>query len=101
MPEAEEDLTEIVWSKSALAHLQAIRDYIQQFNPRAADDIGLALYAAGNTLALFPHRGRPVEGTDLRELVTVHPYIIRYRIKGSVVRILRVRHAARRSRRTP
>jgi plasmid stabilization system protein ParE len=29
-------------------------------------------------------------------LVTVYPYIIRYRIVGNTVRILRVRHTARR-----
>jgi plasmid stabilization system protein ParE len=44
----------------------------------------------------FPHRGRPVPGTDKRELVTAYPYIIRYRIVGDVVRILRVRHTSRR-----
>ena len=32
----------------------------------------------------------------MRELVTVSPYIIRYRISGEEVLILRVRHSARR-----
>ena len=31
----------------------------------------------------------------MRELLTNYPYIIRYRIVGSTVRILRVRHTAR------
>ncbi|HEX3990971.1 MAG TPA: type II toxin-antitoxin system RelE/ParE family toxin [Acetobacteraceae bacterium] len=35
-------------------------------------------------------------GTDTRELVTAYPYIIRYRIVGDQVRILRVRHTSRR-----
>jgi plasmid stabilization system protein ParE len=55
-----------------------------------------ALFAAGDNLADFPHRGRPVRGTPMRELVTVSPYIIRYRIAGDTVIILRVRHGARR-----
>jgi plasmid stabilization system protein ParE len=31
----------------------------------------------------------------LRELTLVHPYIIRYRIAGDHVRVLRVRHGMR------
>ena len=89
-------MTEVVWSESALGHLQSIRTYIQQFNPRAASDVGRALYEAGNSLADFPHRGRPVAGTELRELVSIYPYVIRYRITRDTIRILRVRHTARR-----
>jgi toxin ParE1/3/4 len=44
----------------------------------------------------FPHRGRPVCDTSMRELVTVSPYIIRYRVASDTVNILRVRHASRR-----
>ena len=44
----------------------------------------------------FPHRGRSVRGTAMRELVAVHPYIIRYRITGDDVATLRVRHTSRR-----
>jgi plasmid stabilization system protein ParE len=32
----------------------------------------------------------------MRELVTNYPYIIRYRVVGNTVRILRVRHMSRR-----
>jgi plasmid stabilization system protein ParE len=54
------------------------------------------LIEAGNSLVSFPYRGRVVPGTDKRELVTAYPYIIRYRIVGDQVRILRVRHTSRR-----
>jgi plasmid stabilization system protein ParE len=54
------------------------------------------LIAAGDSLADFAHRGRSVPNTDLRELVTAYPYIIRYRIARDEVRMLRVRHTARR-----
>lgn len=50
----------------------------------------------GNSLVTFPNRGRPVPGTTMRELVTSYPYIIRYRVQGNDVVILRVRHGARR-----
>ncbi len=55
-----------------------------------------ALFKAGDSLANFPHRGRPVRGTTMRELVTVSPYIIRYRITGEDVLILHIRQSARR-----
>ena len=35
-------------------------------------------------------------GATMRELVTVSPYVIRYRFIGNDVVILRVRHSARR-----
>jgi plasmid stabilization system protein ParE len=55
-----------------------------------------ALRATGDSLECFPHRGRLVPGTGKRELVSVSPYVIRYRVEGDEVRILRVRHSARR-----
>lgn len=68
--------------------------YVADFNPRAAAGLMEALTAAGNSLATFPYRGRPV-GDNLRELTLVHPYIIRYEIAGNQVNILRVRHGMR------
>lgn len=89
-------MTEVVWTEPALAHLEAIRAYIRQFNPKAARQVAASLKALGDDLNHFPHRGRPVRGTGLRELVSTYPYIIRYAIDGDVVVILRVRHASRR-----
>lgn len=54
------------------------------------------LRAEGNNLVNFPQRGRPVPGTNLRELVTPYSYIIRYRMAASDVVILPIRHTARR-----
>jgi addiction module RelE/StbE family toxin len=95
MPQAGAALTTVVWSKSALTHLTAIRAYIEQFNPHAAGNVAVAIIEAGNSLAIFPYRGRQVPGTENRELLTIYPYIIRYRVVGTVVRILRVRHTSR------
>lgn len=89
-------MNEVVWTDPALDHLETIRVYIEQFNPRAARDVANGLKAAGNSLAHFPHRGRSVRGTDMRELVTSYPYIIRYYIDGDKIVILRIRHTARR-----
>jgi len=54
------------------------------------------ILAAGDSLENFPNRGRPVPGSQLREMTLVYPYVIRYRIAADHVRILRVRHGRRR-----
>ena len=88
---------EVVWSETALVQLQVIRASIEQFNPKAAGEVAEGLIAAGNNLAHFPHRGRAVSGATMRELVIpAYPYVIRCRIVRDTVRILRVRHSARR-----
>jgi plasmid stabilization system protein ParE len=62
----------------------------------AAQDIAARIIEAGNSLANFPHRGRSVPGTQLRETTLARPHIIRYRVELNRVLILRVRHGARR-----
>jgi len=79
-----------------MAHLRSIRAYLEQFNPKAARDLADALIATGNNLEHYPHRGRPVPGTDKSEPVTAYPYIIRYRVAGDTVRMLPVRQTTRR-----
>jgi plasmid stabilization system protein ParE len=51
--------------------VRAFKTYIEQFNPRAAEELAVRLLAAGNSLQNFPHRGRPVPGTSMRELLSV------------------------------
>lgn len=85
----------VVWSPAALLEILGIHNYIAGDNPRAATRLADALLNLGDSLESFPHRGRPV-GDDLRELVAIPPYIIRYEIVGDEVIILRVRHGARR-----
>ncbi len=91
-------MNKVAWSATALGQLQVIRTYIGQFNPMAAQTLAEALIEAGNSLVNFPHRGRRMPGTDGREMVAFYPYIIRYRIVGDEIRILRVRHGMRRGR---
>lgn len=87
---------QVIWSPAALREIEHIYRYIAQFNPCAAKDMVMEILAAGDSLENFPYRGRTVRGTQLRESTLVHPYIIRYRIAGDHVRVLRVRHGARR-----
>lgn len=84
----------VVWTEEAVAHLEAILEYVEAFNPGAARRLGERLIEAGDSLAEFPERGRDA-GDGRREIVTVWPYILRYRVEAERVVILRVRHGAR------
>lgn len=86
----------VVWTRTALRGVSRAYDYLFDFNPQAAVHMAEALFTAGDSLVNFPHRGRSVSGTGMRELVSVSPYIIRYRVTDDQVIILRVRHSARR-----
>ena len=86
----------VLWTLSALADVEGIRRYIGSFNPQAARDMADRIIDVGNSLATLPNRGRRVPGTELREIAVARPYIIRYRVDGDRVMILRVRHGARR-----
>ena len=85
----------VIWTDEARANLLAIRGYIAQFSPLAAQRFSLKLVAAAEDLAENPDRGRSV-GNGRRELTLIRPYLIRYRAETDIVFILRIRHAARR-----
>jgi toxin ParE1/3/4 len=89
-------VTRIIWTEPALDGIDRAYDYLFDFNRGAAMRVAETLRADGDSLVNFPHRGRPVRGTNMRELVTAYPYIIRYRVEGDDVVILRIRHTARR-----
>jgi addiction module RelE/StbE family toxin len=86
----------VIWSPQALRQIDHVASYLAEFNPRAAAEFTVRLIEASDSLVHFCHRGRPVAGTTMRELVAIHPYVIRYRIVRDEVRILRVRHGAQR-----
>ena len=83
----------IVWTDEAVGHLEAIVAYIAAFNPIAATRLGERLIAVADSLAEFPERGRDA-GEGRREMTTVRPYVLRYRVEADRVIILRVRHTA-------
>jgi len=85
------------WSAFAFADREAIFDYIEADNPKAAVAVDDRIESCVEGLAVFPEMGRKgrVEGT--RELVISRtPYIAAYRISGETVVILRILHGARR-----
>jgi len=84
------------WRASALDDIGRIHDYIRQHNPDAARRLVEELVVAGDSLSTFPYRGRPGSRPGFRELTTIRPYVIAYRVEaGGMVTILRVWHAAR------
>jgi len=83
----------LIWSPDALNDLIDIQQYLSGFNPAAAARFFIRLKAAGESLADYPDRGRPI-GRGRRELVIVRPYIIRYVVLSDEVRIMTVRHSA-------
>ena len=86
----------VIWTRTAVDGIERANDYLADLNPRAAMEMAERCREAGDSLAHFPHRGRRVPGTGMRELVTSYPYVIRYEIVGDTVEILRLRHTSRR-----
>jgi plasmid stabilization system protein ParE len=61
--------SEIIWSPTALDHLQAIYDYIFADNPVAALDVHEAIERTVGLLQETPRLGHPGRVADTRELV--------------------------------
>jgi addiction module RelE/StbE family toxin len=84
---------EVIFSPAAVADIVHIRSYIGRFNPTAARRMADRIIATALSLSQFPERGRPI-GDNRRELSIVPPYVIRYRVVGKTVQIIRVWHGA-------
>jgi plasmid stabilization system protein ParE len=96
-------MTTVEWSDTAIAHLDAIRDYVARNSPGYAQ--ALVDRITGRTMALAQ---MPLMGGEVREYgdptireVIEHPYRILYRVQGEQVEVLAVIHGARRLPRTP
>jgi plasmid stabilization system protein ParE len=87
-------LREVIWTAEARANLAGVHAYIDQFSPRGARRFSAKLVTAIETLAENPDRGRP-SGGGRREFTAIWPYVVRYRVTGDAVIILRIRHGAR------
>lgn len=65
------------------------------FNPRAANEMARRLEDATRPLLHHPEMGR-MGRHSVREVATVYPYLIRYRVTDEVISIVTIRHGARR-----
>ncbi len=84
------------WLAESLADIEHITRHISEENPRAGSRVARELLLAGDSLALFPHRGRPGLASGTRELVALWPYLIVYEVddQAGLVSVLRVWHGA-------
>jgi toxin ParE1/3/4 len=84
------------WLRRALANLEEEAQYIAADNPAAAARTVAIIFAAVDRLARHPAMGKSGRVPETRELVVAGtPYVIPYRVRGGVLEILRVFHAAR------
>ena len=90
-------MAEVIWERVALDDLDDIVAYIERFDPAAALRYEMALRALGESLADFPNRGRPATG-GTREMTSVPPYVLGYRVEADEVHVLSIRHGRRQSR---
>ena len=85
----------VIWQASARADVIRLVRYIAEENPIAARRVARELILAGDSLIVFPRRGRVGRIPGTRELVTVSPYIMVYEVDGfDGVQILSVWHGA-------
>jgi toxin ParE1/3/4 len=88
---------QIRWSNQASAQLEAAYDFLSEDNAPAAEKQLKIITRAVDQLANFPEMGRLGRVGGTRELVIQGtPYIVAYRLKGTIVRILALLHGARR-----
>ena len=83
-----------LWKPAAIADRRRIIAYIAQDKPRAAIELGDLLMEKAGLLDSYPLLGLVGRVTGTCEL-TVHPhYLLIYRLVGSTVEVLRVKHTA-------
>lgn len=86
----------VLWTRSALRHLSAAREYIAIDNPPAAERQIDRIERSANRLSEFPMLGRQGMRAGTREFpVPGTPYILVYRVREETVQILTVLHGAR------
>jgi len=87
-----------VWSPEAIADLAALRSYIEQDDPAAAQRVALHIVTnVERLLSNNPEMARPGRVPGTRELVIPRtPFIVLYRVVGNTLQVLRVFHSARR-----
>ena len=87
----------LLWTRRAIADVQAIKQFIAKDSPHAAQLVAQRLVAAVDRLILFPQSGRMVpELADPQICEVVQgSYRIVYRVTQEQVHVLTVHHAAR------
>jgi toxin ParE1/3/4 len=87
------------YSRSVVADLIAIADYIRDRNPRAAEEVEKRIRASIGQLEMFPFGGRQTDDPGIRMFPIVrYPYLVFYEVgDGEVVILTFVTDAENRS----
>lgn len=87
----------LFWSAPALAHLDAIRQYIEQdSSPHYAERFVQRLVVAPERLMAFPQSGRVVPESDGRHREVIErPYRLVCRVEAEAIYIIAVIHGSR------
>lgn len=87
---------QIIWEQDAIADLTELRNYIEQFNPSAADKLGKKIIESANLLIENPLLGKVGKLHETRELVIPNTsYTLVYYCQSTSLSILRVFHQSR------
>lgn len=83
----------IVWSRRAIRHLVALREYIGKDSEQKAALVAKRILDAVELLQTQPEMGRPGRVVGMRELVIPDtPYIIPYRVRRDRLELMAVFH---------
>jgi len=83
----------VVWTRSAIRHLIALREYIGEDSEQSAARVALHIYTAIDLLATQPEMGRPGRVLGTRELVVSNtPCVIPYRVRRDLLELIAVFH---------
>lgn len=89
-------MSQVVWTPTAVGHLQSVYDFIAADHPQPAEDMVDRILDAAERLAEHPLLGRGGRFRGTRELVIPGtPYLIAYQISRDEVQVLAVFHGAR------
>ncbi len=87
----------LLWLPESQQDIQHLYDFLVQKDPRAAARAMMAILEGAEHLLEMPERGRPMEDDTLRRELFVAfgagAYVLRYRIDGNAVIIVRVWHS--------
>lgn len=89
-------LVRLLYTRPALANLDAILDFIGEWSPAGAEKVKRRIQIITETLLSHPYVGVSTDDPTIRRMMTTpYPYVIFYEVAGEHVIIHAVRHAAR------
>lgn len=83
------------WSPAAIADIQRLRAFIEPHNPEAVRRAAASLKQVAGLLLTHPGIGKRLEGRQDRDLFVPfgqRGYVMRYRLDGDEIVILRIWH---------